>query len=302
MSALLGRNAQNQVDVPELKAAQEQFRHTRTLPDHGFTLEVPIPGKVSGFSARSAFVWLPPAWVGDPTPELPVIELMSGSPGTPADWVRASYADETARQFALGHGGRAPIVVMPDINGSLLGDTECVDSSQGHAETYLTVDVPRFLATTFHAKTTGRSMAAAGYSEGATCALLLALRHPDLYSAFADFSGLTSPTVGESVDRDATTKALFGGSSEQYDAHDPVHLLRTARYPTLAGYFDVGLSDSDPLAAQRELVPLATAAGITTCATERPGSHDNDFWTGSWRRALPWLSGRLGVTPAVGCP
>jgi S-formylglutathione hydrolase FrmB len=256
---------------------------------------------VSGFAARPAEIWLPPSWVADPTPTLPVLELITGAPGAPADWTREAYADQTARLFAQDHGGTAPLIVMPDPNGSEFNDTECVDSPRGRSETYLTVDVLAFVATEFQAKVTARSVALVGLSAGGSCAVMLALRHPDLYTAFADFSGLTGPTVGESVDPTATTQTLFDGSREAYDAHDPLHLLRVAQYPTLAAWFDVGSSDPEPLAAQRELVPLALAAGITTCAHEEPGGHDGDFWTGAFRRALPWLSGRLGVTPPIGC-
>ena len=63
---------------------------------------------------------------------------------------------------------------------------------------------------------------------------------------------------------------LFGGSKAEYDAHDPLVLLRTHTYPTLGGWFEVGTADSAPLAAQRTLVPLARGAGIATCSASFP--------------------------------
>ena len=122
-------------------------------------------------------------------------------------------ADVTAREFADAHHGLAPIIVMPDENGSFSGDTECVNSPRGNAETYITVDVPKFMRTHFNASTGKGSIAIAGLSEGGMCAAMLTLRHPDEYPVFADYSGLTSPTVEEAVDPPATIRALFGGSA-----------------------------------------------------------------------------------------
>jgi enterochelin esterase-like enzyme len=297
LATVFGQEAQHQVNITQLTAAQHEYRRTHRLPGNGFTVSLPVPGTKSGFRARPAYVWLPPAWVANPTPRLPVIELIAGTPSDPSDWTRAGFADQTAQTFALQHGGRAPILIMPDANGSTTGDTECVNSALGNAETYLTVDVPAFVRKTFHASTDDDSLAIAGLSEGGMCSLMLSLRHPKLYPSFADFSGLTSPTVLPVVDRSATIAALFAGSASEYDAHDPLHLLSTGQYPDLDGWFDVGLSDLDPLAAQRTLVPLARSAGISTCATEWPGGHNYEFWSEAFRRALPWLCSRLELIP-----
>ena len=102
------------------------------------------------------------------------------------------------------------------------------------------------------------------------CAVMLTLRHPDIYAAFGDYAGLTSPTVSSGVDAGQTTAALFGGNSTEYNEHDPLWLLQNRKFSDIAGWFESGLSDSDPLASQRTLVPLARAAGVLTCAKEFP--------------------------------
>src|SRR5438445_242070 len=80
-------------------------------------LSVEMPPTHSGFHARGTFIYLPPAWFGTPRPELPVIVLLSGSPGTPADWTRSAGADVLFDEFAKSHNGTAPVLVMPDANG-----------------------------------------------------------------------------------------------------------------------------------------------------------------------------------------
>src|SRR3954469_13377515 len=82
---------------------------------------------------------------------LPVLMLISGTPGVPFDWLRGGGALALANAWAISHGGDAPIMVLPDANGSSWGDTECVDGPRGRAETYLTVDVPAFLRARFDA-------------------------------------------------------------------------------------------------------------------------------------------------------
>jgi S-formylglutathione hydrolase FrmB len=286
------------------RAALEQQRIQATGGDpaattKGTTVQIAIPGKTSGFSGREAFVWLPPVWFTDPARKLPVIELLPGVPGGPGDWTRGGFADQTASAFAQAHNGLAPIVVMPDSNGSELNDTECVNGPLGNVETYLTVDVPAFVRTTFDASSASGSLAVGGLSAGGMCATMLALRNPGIYSTFADYAGLTSPTVGESVDPVATTRDLFGGSTAAYLAHDPLHLLVTNTYPGMAGWFEVGTDDGSGLAAERKLVPLARAAGIETYAVEVPGAgHDFDLFSKAFADSLPFLSYRLGLTPA----
>jgi S-formylglutathione hydrolase FrmB len=299
LGSVLGVNAQHEGSQDELDRLRAQAAKTGVMPDHGFTLQVPIRGKVSGFTARDAYVWVPPVWIADPNIKLPVIELLAGVPGDPADWTRAGLADQTARAFANAHHGLAPILVMPDANGSALADTECVNSPRGQAETYLSVDVPAFVRSHYHAQTTPGSFAIAGLSAGATCSVMLALRHPDLYSTFGDYSGLTSPTVGNIVQPEATTRVLFGGSVAAYDAHDPLSILAAGSFPGIGGWFEVGTADSGPLAAQRELLPLAQHAGIATCSTEVPGGgHSFAVWSRSFADSLPWMSSRLKLTPA----
>jgi S-formylglutathione hydrolase FrmB len=302
LGSILGVNAQHQVTPAELiQARANQAKQPKgSLPAHGVTVAVHIPATASGFKARDAYIWVPPIWIADVTIKLPVIELIAGVPSSPSDWTRGGFADQTASTFAAAHHGIAPLIVMPDANGSSTADTECVNSPRGQAETYLTVDVPNYMRANFNAETTPDSMAIAGLSAGATCSVVLALRHPQLYTAFGDYSGLTSPTVGNTVEPEQTTKVLFGGSTSAYDAHDPLWIMAHTTFPKLSGWFEVGTQDSGPLAAQRTLIPLAQSAQIATCAAEIPGDgHSFDLWSKAFADSLPWMSHLLGLTPAA---
>jgi S-formylglutathione hydrolase FrmB len=269
-------------------------------PSTGQVVSLDIPGTRSGFVARPAQVYVPPAWFRHPRPALPVVLLLHGTPGAPTDWTDGGDAQLTADTWAAQHGGTAPVLVMPDINGSYLGDSECVDSPLGAVETYLTVDVPAAVEQNLGTRPPGAGWAVAGLSEGGTCAIMLALRHPDMFSAFGDFSGLVGPRIGETnADTADTVTELFGGSQQQFEAHEPASLLAARRYPGLGGWFQVGADDSEPLAAAQQLAPLARSAGTATCLVVMPDlGHTFDVWSAAFRDSLPWLAARLGLVPA----
>jgi S-formylglutathione hydrolase FrmB len=294
---LFGKTANHFLDNEQLNAMRTQVDKTGQLPDHGATLSVSIPGTGLKYSPRAAYIWVPPAWFARNRPQLPVIELLHGTPGDPSNWTKSSYADATALAFAEQHHGVAPILVMPDINGSWGGDTECVNSTTfGDVETYLTKTVPEFMQKKFNASTTAGSIAIAGLSEGGLCATTLALNHPKEYVAFGNYSGDVSPTY-QSVDEQQTIQTLFGGSQASYNADNPPYLLTHQRFAGLSGWFETGVQDSHGLQAARTLQGLAASAGIDTCLTTPPGRHDFALWQQAFSNSLPWLSWKLKLTP-----
>ena len=276
-----------------------------TVPAAGEIAAVTIPTRHSGFTARQALVYVPPAWFHRPRPRLPVVVLLHGTPGMPSDWFGPGRAAATADAFAAAHGGTAPILVAPDINGTEDADTECVDSPLGKVETALTVDLPAFVQSTFRTQPTGRAWAVAGLSEGGACATMLALRHPTLFETFGDYAGLAGPRVGDTNDDTASTvSGLFGGSQQAFRAHEPSALLTTRRFPRLGGWFEVGDADAEPYAAQQALVPLARRSGITVCSVVVPGGgHTFDVFAAGFADSLPWTAARLGLpSSGVSCP
>jgi S-formylglutathione hydrolase FrmB len=261
-------------------------------PARGVVERVSIPGTVSGFRARPAQVYLPPAWFATPRPRLPVIELLHGTPGTPEDWTRAGMADVTADEWAAGHDGVAPVIVMPDPNGGFTADTECVDGRAGAAETYLTADVRAWVTSQLGTAADRGSWAIVGSSEGGYCALDLALRHPDLYAAFVDLSGLDRATWPGGALR------LFGGSRAAYAAHLPAALLaRRPAFP-LAARFDAGSADGSVTRSVTSMAAATRRVGIDTSLVLRPNAHHTwRVWHRAFTDALPWLMARLH-TPA----
>jgi len=271
----IGRPVEDQVPT---RAVTATVRPALASTRHGVVVSVEIPGVVSHFRARDALVWLPPAYFSASRPTLPVVEMIAGVPGDPSNLLRAGHAGRVADAYAAGHAGVAPILVFPDQNGSFLGDTECVDGPRGNAETYLTVDVPRYLADHFHASTLGRTWGIAGYSEGGTCAVTLALRHPDRFAAFLDMAGDAHPNAADgAAERRLTIARLYGGAVGQYDAHDPATLLRHAIPDPPAALFAVGRDDRRAVVSAVHLAAIAREQHVAATVHIGAGGHTFAF-------------------------
>lgn len=93
-----------------------------------------------------------------------------------------------------------------------------------------------------------------------------------------------------------TIDTLFGGSEESFAEHDPAQILKGGHFDGMAGWFEVGNQDEEPLKAAHNLQPAVLKAGIATCILVRPGGHDFELWSQALEDAFPWLAWRLGPT------
>ena len=303
------------------RVAQLQLRGARLAS--GVVLEEDIPADVSKFAHRRELVYLPPAWFAStPPPRLPAVMMIGADFNTPADWLRAGKAIYTVDHFASAHGGYAPVLVFVDATGAFNNDTECVNGPRGNAADHLTKDVVPYMISKFRVSAERANWGIAGFSMGGTCALDLAVMHPDIFSSFVDIAGDAGPNMGTKAQ---TIARLFGGNADAYAAFDPTTvILRRPPYSGVYGWFDipgapraqhryitatgigaVAVGAHDPLAnpegqdfAANSLCTVASAHGIRCAVVAQSGRHDWPFAAQAFSAALPWLSGRLG-TPEV---
>lgn len=281
--------------IPDTEPVAAQWDSPAGLPVQGKMTSASIPSPTSGFHARDAKIYLPPAYFADPQPQLPVLILLSGQPGSPQDWPSAGRLAHLMDAFAATHRGLAPVVVVPDATGGLFADPLCVDSPRGHVDTYLARDVPAWITTHLTVDTDPAAWAVGGASYGGTCALQLATNHPDVYPTFLDVAGAAQPSLG---DRHRTIAEIFGGDTHAFARVNPLDVMRTRRYPDSAGAIVVGADDADK--ADAATVYRATrAAGITSHYRELPGSHDWWLFRAALNSELPWLAQRIGLIAAA---
>jgi S-formylglutathione hydrolase FrmB len=263
------------------------------MPQAGAVYQADIPGVTSGFRARPGYIYLPPAYLATPRPQLPVLVLLAGQPGDPRTWVDSGQVQAVMDGFARQHHGLAPVVVMPDDLGSFFANPLCLNSRLGQVQTYLTVDVPNWVTSHLQVRPPGQGWAIAGFSEGGTCAIQLSTQAPRLYQSFVDISGQDEPTLGS---RQLTISRAFGGDAAAFGRVNPVAVLARTRFPRSAGVFVSGADDSTYTPQQQAMYRAARRAGMSVSLMYLPGGHDWRVWGGGLRANVAWLAGRLGIT------
>lgn len=263
-------------------------------PLKGHLGSVVIPATTSHFAAREAIVYLPPAALVPRASALPVLELLSGQPGAPANLVTAGQLPEILDAFALAHHGLAPIVVIPDQLGAPQNNPMCVDSPLGNSASYLTVDVPAWIRTHLNVRSDRSDWAIGGFSQGGTCAIQLGAKHPELYGGILDISGQLAPHRGSVA---ATIHDAFGGSAASYRAATPLSLLAVgAPYSDTFAVFASGQNDARFNPGAVTVATAAAAAGMTVRSIVSPGTaHDWRTVQYALRTAIPLLAERWGL-------
>ena len=265
-----------------------------STPAAGRVSTVVIPGTTSGFLGRDAQVYLPPAYLATPRARLPVLVLLSGQPGSPTDWVQLDGLAGVMDTYAAQHDGLAPVVVVPDDTGSLLANPLCLDSALGQVDTYLAVDVPAWIRDHLQISTDHVDWAVGGQSYGGTCALQLAVNHPDVYPTFLDLSGQSEPTLGTRAD---TVAAAYGGDESRFTAVNPLDVIGASPPGGVHGVLVAGVQDDVFGPQARAVVAACQAAGMDVSYVEVPGGHDFAAWRAGLVANLEWLGGHLGLTP-----
>jgi enterochelin esterase-like enzyme len=257
----------------------------------GVVIPWTVTGGRSGLTLP-AEVYLPGAYLTGQGQHqrFPVIEFFDGFPGSPQSWLR-TLALKSVLDREINAGRMAPaIAVLPTQNVNRLRDSECVNPAQGpQLDTYLTIDLRAALSRDFRIDPDRQGWASIGYSTGGYCAVNLALRHPDLYTAAASMSGYFYPAT------DTTTGDLYRGSRRLQQANDPQWRLR--HQPTdVALYLAAPFGD---LGAVRQAHQMAAAARagrsplMVTTAIRPGGGHNFTSWQALLPAALDWLSAHL---------
>ena len=248
----------------------------------GRRLETRIAAPSLGDSARSVRVYLPPSY---DTPDArerryPLIVMLHGWPGGNGNWPGEGHADETLDSLIAAKRMPEAIVVFPDGNGlGLFGRSIWMNTWDGRSrmEDFLCHDLLAWVDRTYRTRTEPRDRAVIGLSDGATAAMNLVFKHPDLYGAAGGHSGTYR------IAKDFTTRRLFGPDSAAArvaDQNSPlVYVESIAKH--LEGqilYFDCGTSDAESIASNHELDAKLTALGLPHEFHAYPGDHGWGYW------------------------
>ncbi len=212
--------------------------------------------------------------------KFPVLYLLHGGGGGFRDW--SNYSD--VAQYAE----RGLILVMPEANNSYY--TNSADRPQDRYEDYIVHDLIADVEGRFPAAADRAHRGIAGISMGGFGAVVLALKHPDLF-VFAGglSSALDVPSRPFSIKRVGQYRqhsSIFGPwGSESRRASDPFVLVRSAG-PAQAPYLFLTCGDLEGLLpANRRFAALLQQRHFAYEFHATRGGHD---WN-QWNRNVPAL-------------
>jgi S-formylglutathione hydrolase FrmB len=250
---------------------------------------VEVESKALG-RAMAVNVLLPDGYDAAPERRYPVIYLLHGYGGDYREWERVGVVEEAA--------GLAAIIVMPEGDQSFYVNHH--EKLLERWEDYITQDVVGHVDASYRTIPGREGRGISGLSMGGYGAVVLGLRHPDLFASVASHSGalgvLRSEIRNEGIAR--RIAEIYGPEGSQarkdYAIYDLVRALPQEKRPHL--YIDCGSQDfllEDNRAFVKELSGLRVAYEYR----EVPGGHDFAYWKANVRYSL---SRQLEALEALG--
>lgn len=235
-----------------------------------------IAGRQSGIT-EDATVWLPPSYMHEPQRTYPVITAFTGFPGDVrtytqamdiAHHIKANVGDSTLRES---------IVVIPDVYPGN-NDTECVDSTHGKWETYVSTDVVSWIRGNLRVSTDRDAWATLGYSAGGWCSSMFTVRHPEIWSRSVNLAGYFAPMYTRGQEWKTANPA-------SYDLAKVV----AREKPDVGIWFFSGGEDSISVKAVRGFEGSVSAPTGLSSNISQTGGHRVALWEAQLDPGLTWL-------------
>lgn len=228
-----------------------------------------------------------PGQMGDvPMRQRKVLYLLHGLSDDATAWQRYTSIETIANAYGL-------VVVMPSVGRSFY-----IDQPNGQRYfSYLTEELPRYLADVFNLAPRREDTLIAGNSMGGYGAFKAAFMYPERYYAAASFSGALSLDVLKALPDDprhAEFAHLFGDLTKlKGGEHDPSVWLQTAaRNPSALPRLYIACGRQDDLYPLNCMVELACQhLGIAVDYHEEDAKHDWTFWDAQIKRFLAEVLG-----------
>ena len=201
----------------------------------------------------------------------PVLYLLHGISGHFSDWVSRTNLAEHARLYKL-------IVVLPEG-----GDLMYVNSPRGREEDHIVKELIPAVDRAFRTIPLRRARAVAGLSMGGYGALLMGLKHPNLFAFAGSFSGALE--IPQMTERKEIMEVFGPPDTPLRKQNDLWELLKAAKPPLPYFYLDCGTEDR-LLDSNRKFAQALQAAKIPYEYRELPGGHTWDYWDRQVRQLL----------------
>ena len=258
-------------------------------------LSYTVHGPLSGLTG-SVLVQLPTGYssASATTRRYPVLEAFHGYPSSPLNWEKIFKIRQAIDHQVQAHAVRPTLVVMPQIEIPSGVDTEGVNGAPGdpQVETWLTRDVPDWVATHFRVQQNRDAWATIGDSAGGFDAAMATILHPSQYGAGIVLGGYFRPDFGPFYEP-FTPKSPQGG---YYD------LPRVAAHHPPPVSLWVETSHADPLSygSSARFLHDTRAPTAVHAVILRNAGHRDSVWIALLPQALRWLGSTVrGFHPST---
>lgn len=223
----------------------------------------------------------------------PVIETFHGWPGNPEVWTQAMHIGPAIDALTVQRKLGDTVVLAPQLEFPPGTDTECVDGGAGApaVETWVTRDVPEFVAATLRVRGDRASWATAGFSSGGWCSAMATMLHPDIYGAGIVLGGYFAPEFGKTYRPFAPTDP----PAKRYDLLD----LAQRSPPPVALWVHTSKSDGLSWTSSARLLKNARSPLAIESVVVDSAGHRTAVWDDVLPEALTWLGRTVsGFKPA----
>jgi len=275
------------------------FDKKKPDPAHDGQIEqVQIQGARTGLTTQ-AYVFLPPQYFQKPFAKhhFPVMYDFTGFPGLPEQLVtRLKVPSTAAAEMTTGQIQPMIIVMMrPSPTSVMPKDTECTDVPGGpQVLSFYTQDVAEALLSTYRVASSPHSWGAMGDSTGGYCAVKLAMKASDRFTAAVSMAGYFYPR------QDWQTGDLYAGSKQVKNDNSLIWRLQHLPPPPISVLITTSPDGERDFGEARKFLQAARAPLATDKILVPGGGHNPRTWRRVLPSALLWMSQHLQPEPQAG--
>lgn len=262
-----------------------------TASARGSVEEGTYPSPALGGAERRYSIYLPPTYytTDGQTQRYPVVYLLHGVPGGPADWFSAAHAGTTADALLTNGLMREAILVSPDGNGPTYPVSAWVNSydKRQRMEDAIATDLVSYIDAHYRTRADAADRAIGGLSEGGFGAVNIGLHRPDIFSRVMSLGGFFtadgSPAFGRGA---ATTDYRHYNSPTAYLETSEGHKAGSR----LTFVIGVGKADGTYYKLGMDFAKELTTLGMSVRVIQTDGGHSWKIWEQQLSQSLPLLA------------
>jgi S-formylglutathione hydrolase FrmB len=268
------------------------FDKKKTDPARDGQIEqVQIQGPRTGLTT-DAYVFLPPQYFQKQFEKrhFPVMYDFTGYPGLPQQLVTRLKVPSTAAQ-EMNTGLVQPMIIVmmrPTPTSVMPRDTECTDVPGGpQVLSFYTQDVAEALMSTYRVATNPRAWGVMGDSTGGYCAVKLAMKASDRFTAAVSMAGYFYPR------QDWQTGDLYAGNKQVKNDNSLIWRLQHLPPPPISVLVTSSPDGERDYGEARKFLQSARAPMTTDKILVPGGGHNPRTWRRVLPSALQWMSRHL---------